>query len=88
MSFLLRQLRVTLKVTADPITNHGKGKVFKNVTLLGSQSQESAGQVVVVLALLGSVVLAGILKVFFLVREEILFQLEEKGKERKQGSNC
>lgn len=69
LPFLLGQLRMRLVVTTDAITNHGKGELFKQVAIFGCKIQESASQTIVVLALLGSVVLGGIFKVFLLFRE-------------------
>jgi hypothetical protein len=50
-SLLLGRLGVRLVVTSDTISHHGESKVFKDVSLLGSQFQEASGQPVIVLSL-------------------------------------
>jgi len=74
-AFLLGRLRVGFVVTTNPIPNHGEGEFFEHVALGGSEVQQPPSQRIVVLSLFGSVVARGVLKVFFLIPEEIIFQL-------------
>ena len=75
LAFLLGGLGVRLVVATDPIANHRESEFFKDVALIRSEVQQPTSQSVVVLSLLGGVVARGILEVFFLVPQKIVFQL-------------
>lgn len=74
LAFLLGRLAVALVVAPDPISNHRESEFFKHVALTRSEVQQPTSQSIVVLSLLGRVVARGVLKVFFLVPQEIVFQ--------------
>jgi len=72
-----------LVVTTNPVPNHGESEFFEHVALIRGQVQQSPSQTIVVLSLLSSVIARRVLKVFFLILQEIIFQLRRQKKARK-----
>lgn len=69
-----------LVVAPNPVSNHGKGEVFKGVPLVRRQLEQPPRQCVVVLSLVRGVVAGGKLKVLVLILQEIVLQLVCKAK--------
>jgi hypothetical protein len=76
-TLLLGRLRMRFEVTTNPIPNHGESEFFKHVALTRGEVQQPPSQSIVVLSLFSCVVARRVLKVFFLILQEIIFQLKK-----------
>lgn len=72
-------------VATNPIANHRESEFFEHVALTRSEVQQPPSQSIVVFSLFGRVVARRILKVFFLISEEVIFQLQLVQKNTRKG---
>jgi hypothetical protein len=64
-----------LVVASNPVADHRKRELLKNVAFICCQVQQAASQPVVVLPLLGGVVTRRVIEIIILVRDQEFLQL-------------
>ena len=73
--FLSQRLKIGLVIAPNLVTKHDKGKVVKDIAMLGRQFQDLFRQFVVKLLLLDTVIQCGMPQVLVSIGNEKFFQL-------------